>query len=430
MSLPAAFSYVLKINGCAVEEWGNVEISADCGGMGLSGVCTAQFKFDMPLSEYNEFNPSARSEIEFSCTTIEMSLPKFYTDTRVKHGGTVTIACLDRMAFTDRTIDLDATDFDSNGQINTYTALEQLRSQCGFTAVQYHGGANCSTLIPKMQKSDIYQRSCRSILDALSTACVGYWCVSGENLMFCAYGGGGRSIMSSTVNHAEIDEGLAHQAKTFVIMTDSSGNTYTAGVQTTDDLKIMTVSSPFASAALAGNLMQRLTDYIYQPWSCEKMQINQALMTGTLIPCKDNVSRFCNQITITPTAYGIFATTACNEVSESEFTFKGELMLNLENSLKNGEKCNNMLITRYQGLIFTTDEVDNDETIPKTYGFGVYKHGVTEYDGAITSKVVPQNITADTDAANVSYSLGDKVYNLALTWTGDNITSITRTEAE
>ena len=79
-----------------------------------------------------------------------------------------------------------------------------------------------------------------------------------------------------------------------------------------------------------------------------------------------------------------------------------------------------------KGLILGQIRVADAEK-QNTYTYSsASKDGVVEFDGAMTSKVVPQTITVNDTADTVNYSLGDKLYKLAITWDGDNISAVTR----
>jgi len=72
---------------------------------------------------------------------------------------------------------------------------------------------------------------------------------------------------------------------------------------------------------------------------------------------------------------------------------------------------------------------DNGTEKQNTYAYSsASKDGVVEFSGAMTSKVVPQAVTVSDTADTVNYSLGDKLYRLAITWVGDNISTVTREE--
>ena len=157
------------------------------------------------------------------------------------------------------------------------------------------------------------------------------------------------------------------------------------------------------------------------------------------IKLADNSVLIANSITTSFTSAGIYCSCGRNEVTESEFDYTGELNRKISEKIGDCEKLgNDTLITRYQGVIHLGEEQTDvsGNTTQNIYNYTpASKEGIVEYSGAITSKVVPDTVTAtrdgDGNVNSATYTLGDKKYKLDVTWDGeDRINTVTRTEIE
>ena len=402
----------------------------------MEGTVTKQLSFVIPLSSYITGAIPQRAKVEFKFNSTIYNLPYFFVANRTKVGESVRFVCYDRMAFTDSRFIVEDTDFDKNDYIDTSTVLQKIQSICGFNSVIYYPSAvSITTLIPKMQKSDVYGKSCRSILEALGKAIVGTWSVdysdsnqyvaqTSDALIFEGYGHV-RKYYNTIVAHAEIEEGLMRDAYTKVVVTDGDKKIFESGT-TSDNYTTITINTPYASADLAGNIYTRLQGSTYLPWSCKKAEISGPIGMNSEILFKDGTTRKCNSVIVYPRAYGVYVTFSCNPVTENEFEGIGEISRQIEDCVKSDKIYNNAIMTRYQGLIFTADETDDDgHEVKSKYGFGTYAGGITEYDGAITSKVVPSKAEKNSDGTiTISYEDNKKYKYTVEKDASGNITSL------
>lgn len=412
-------------------------ITEQCDGYGISGIATTQFKVSVSAEEYAQKPPAQNAAVQFACEQLPMLLPKYYIINRVKKGSTITFTCMDRMIFLDQTVNIAKNQF-TNDEIDTSDVLETIRSQCGFSEIAYIGMGNTSVsaILPKLKKSDVYMKTCRNVLEVISQACVGFWrCgrqanYGTDSLIFHAFGSTPYAVLIDEVVHTDVSYGGEKGPIAGIIITDDDEKTFTTG-DTSDMFTTIQISTPYASNAILNNVAQRVMGMTYKAWNCSKIKASTSGMItmGAQINLGDDVMEICNSVKVTPTAYGIFAEVGRNEVTESEFDYLGAISRQIEQCIKDNEKYGCMMITRYQGVVFTADEVENGETVTKTYGFGTYGGGITEYDGAMVSKVVPSSAKWNFDKTEALVSYGEKKYKYGIQRDSDgNITNFTKEE--
>ena len=188
------------------------------------------------------------------------------------------------------------------------------------------------------------------------------------------------------------------------------------------------IDTEFANDELATEIYNRIENYTYTAWRCDKLMFDVVPEIDSDIVL-DDITLTANSITTSFTATGVFCSCGRNEVTENEFNYVGELSRKITEKISNNEKLGNRtMVTRYQGVVHLGEKYDDNGTEKQnTYAYSsASKDGVVEFDGAMTSKVVPQTITVNDTADTVNYSLGDKLYKLAITWDGDNISAVTR----
>lgn len=416
----------MTINGTEVLAFSKVTITRALNGFGQSGCVTSQLTFDMPYAVYMPY--AQRAEVVFSGQYL--SIPKFYINTRKKHGSTVSFVCYDCMAFAEQVCSLSENAFDSDDLIQTQTVLSTICSQCGLGTAENQG--SLTVYAPYLDKADVYGKSCRSILEMLSVIVCGEWYITAENnLRFLPFASAGGIISEQNiVSQANSDSGFARDAYKCVKVTGGE-TTYIGGDQTADALHTLSISTNYAVQAMATDLFDRLKSFNYQPFSCAKMQLKAPVDIGMQITTLDGGSYYINSVKLTPSAAGLFAEVACNDVSESEFTYFGYLQRQITDSIKDSERLSGTLITRYQGVLHTADTTNSSgQKVTKKYGYKTDSSGITEYAGALVSKVVPATATVNSDKTEVTIGYrGGKRYKYTVTKDADgNITGMTKTE--
>lgn len=437
-----------------------MEVAEQVSGYGITGIATTQLRFSIPVADYDALPPISQAEVKLQCNQVALQLPKYYINSRVKKGGKVTFTCLDGAVKTDQMINLSAEMFAEGETISLADVLAQINSQCHYDGVGVWGitMATLEQLIPKLKKENVYKKTIRSILELIASAMAGYWRMSKtadfeSRLIFIPWGMSPPYAAAITaVNNAAIEYGGEKGPIESVIMTGSNNDYFNSGAA--DMFKTLKVNSTLASQAFADHIKSRAANYTYTAWSCSKIQLNGMLTMDTEITLSGNVKLICNYVKLSLTSYGIFASAGRNEVSENEFDYLGLLSRQIAKCIKDDERYNNVMVTAYQGIIFLAEDEKatqngtsqqnaistySDAAVASEstetgkagrYGFSVYSGGVTEYDGSMTSKVIPTTATVNDDRTEVviGYASGKK-YKYTVTYDTDgNITNTSKTE--
>ena len=400
-----------------------------CNGGGLSGTVSMQLSFNIKEETYNSLYVPKKSEVKFDLNGKSL---QFYVNRRSKSGMFVSFSCLDRMALTDTPITVDDLPFDDNDTTDYVTIIERVCSICGFSDWKYYGGEKALLgTLPRIKKSDVYGKTCRAVLEEMSKACCGIWITSESNeLCFVTYGSPFIEEESIVENHTKIETGLTADKYDGVIMVNGD-EIYTSG-SISENSNVLTINTLYASQDMANGIMNILKDVEYQPFTCSKAEIDSIVHVGSTVRFKSAVL-LCNSITIRPRAYGIYAELGCNSVEENEIAYNGELTRAINNCIKGDADYNGCMITRYQGLVFTAKESSKTRTsesnVKKQYGFNTSEGGITEYDGAMVSKVVPKSATWNADKTEAVIDYGGKKFKYKINRdSSGNVTGFSKEE--
>lgn len=310
--------------------------------------------------------------------------------------------------------------YDQSNEISVSNLLADIATQCGFVSA----GGVPSSHIRKLTKQELTGKSCRQALEMLSVPLCGYFYTVADILAFKQWGSA--NSIYTPLKYATVSTGGEKGPITKLIMTGNE-ETFTKG-GAGDVFNTLKIDTEFANDDLAQEIYNRITDYTYTAWQCDKMMFDTVPEIDSDIVLGD-ITLTANSITTSFTATGIFCSCGRNEVTENEFNYVGELSRKITEKISNNEKLGNQtMVTRYQGVVHLGEKYDDNGTEKQnTYAYSsASKDGVVEFDGAMTSKVVPQTVTVNNTADTVNYSLGDKLYRLAITWAGDNISAVTR----
>lgn len=425
------FSFVLEIDGFKYFQHGNLKIRESADGYGISGVSTSELTFTVSYEEYRVGAPRPNAEVKIYAGENYKIAASYYISSRSRKGGAVSFKCFDRMVFTNQTIIFEEHDFKDDA-IEAFWLLENIRSQCGF---ERYGIINIESL-PNINipREKVEGRSGYECLELLSSAWAGYFKVANDDtLTFVPFGEVVSAIPDDIdiMRHAAVSEGNTKGPITQVIMSNGR-ETFLSGSNGADVFNTLKISSDLASQELAGNIMERVSGYVYQAWSCSKIAYS-SIVTADMaaitseIEFGDGVSRTANFMEKTFTAHGIFISCGANDVTENEFDYTGKLSREIAQKITDGEKLgNNTIITRYQGTIHLGEKEKSKARAvsesAKRYGYAPATYeGVVKFDGAMVDKTLPE-ITVKDDLSGFSTVYGDTVIDYELDWVGDNVT--------
>lgn len=422
----------MKINDFEFQRWGNVRIMQNADGYGTSGVCMSELTFAIPASDYGfqDIPPSAKVTFHMVGTgDVPVTIaPTFYIYSRSKSGAVISFKCYDRMIWTEQPDAISESSFDDNGLIESQWAVQQIASQCGFNG---WGLGGTVTTVPEvyMPKEDIIGKGCHDILNAVSEAWCGFFKVGNDDKLVFIPFGSVYSLGNQAYRHTSVSTGGVKGPIERVIMSNGS-EVFSAGNSGADIFNTLKISSKYASGDIAAQIMERVNNYVYEAWECQKCIINESacgIEINAAIAFGDGSERIANHITKIPTAAGILLSCGSNDVTETEFDYTGVLSREIEKRIADGEKLgNNIIITRYQGPIHTYEEKNkarsNGTPTVKRFGYSpATSDGVVIFDGAMEDKAKPK-VEVNADLSGFSTIYGDTVIQYELEWDGDNVT--------
>lgn len=405
-------------------------------GYGMSGVCTSEFVVTIPKAEYDLYTISACAPVEIKFDTITFS-PKFYIATRTLKNNTVSFKCYDRMLYIDQTFDITQLPYSPNGYYSESEVISTIAEQCGFEGWHFAGTTDIITPPVSFTLSLEYLRgkSCRAILEAISTVLCGFFKTGNENdLLFVTFGNP-YSLGNVSTSHTSISVGGQKGPIAQVIVINGE-NTYYAGNKVADVFETIKITTEFGTQLLADNIYQRLNGYVYEAWDCQKCVLEKewgAIENAAEIIFSDGSVRTANNITKIPTVAGIFISCGNNDVVENEFDYTGALSRRIESKIGDGEELGNKtVITRYQGVVHlgekTTDENGNETQ--NRYGYkAATASGVVEFEGAMVSRVTPTGATISSDGKEAVVQYDGKAYKYNIEYDGSgNVTGFAKEE--
>jgi len=377
--------------------------------------------FELLTSDY--IGAEANAEVTLTSTDIIINLPTFYINSRKKSGNIISFSCLDNMMKTDQPLDTESLSYMTDGTIPINNLLADIATQCGFVSA---GGVPYSH-IRNLTKQELTGKSCRQALEMLSVPMCGYFYTVANSLAFKQWGSDGATY--TPLKYSTVSTG-GEKGPILSLVMSGNDEVYDKGSSGADVFNTLKIDTEFANDDLATEIYNRIENYTYTAWQCDKMMFNTVPEIDSNIVLEDG-TYIANSITTTFTPTGIFCSCGRNEVTENEFNYVGELSRKITEKISNNEKLGNQtMVTRYQGVVHLGEKYDDNGTEKQnTYAYSsASKDGVVEFSGAMTSKVVPQTVTVSDTADTVKYSLGDKLYRLAITWDGDNISKVKREE--
>lgn len=402
-----AFSWELYIAGVPFEHFGNISISQAVSGYGTSGVVTATMTVTTNNKTYGGSIISGddlpiNAEVVLTCSDENIKPPTFYVTSRQVDGNITKWTCCDIMSKTEKTLELTDSDFDENDKISFSVLAEKIKLQCGFTNIDCYGFSAISG--KTVDKDSCSEVTARNVLETIAEALCGYWIASGMSISFVPFG---RSNFSAeALSWAEINY-CGRKTFSKVIVSDNSENIYISG--SGDNYSTLVCETDYASQELADFILSVMlgtgTYYTYQAWKCEKGKAASWIYCGDIVFGNTDILR-CNSVTLYPSASGLYFTASRNNVVEDETSYMSEVQRQLRKKLELDKINNNVAITK-KGIYFFENGYKNmtaSEQQDAKYGFTVDK-GVTEYDGAMISKIMPKTAywNEDKTQAIVSY---------------------------
>ena len=338
----AVFDLHLFIGGVEYTEFGSIQISRSISGIGTSGLSTAELNITVaaPVNAYRAAPVELRGI---------GNLPTFYIDSRVQSGSSVTLSCLDRMAYTDETFLSEWVTADADKKVKTSAVIDKITEKCGFGS---HAGYSIPSYITDIDIALIEGRSCADILSMLGDLQCGCWyCAAGNELTYMPMGMSSGSI--DVAEHTALK--LSNKYRPAGVRVVNGAKIYERG-DTTYAYDTIIINSDIGCDQTAADVYSRISGRSFDAVSCEKCVI------GTDIPyicCDVRFAEYDTVYRITGInasigGTGVMYSLSANAPTGGEISRRSKLARAIADA-GNGKK-GNMMITPYQGIIYLEDE--------------------------------------------------------------------------
>lgn len=263
------FSWDLGIDG----DIGNIQFSWSVSGLGISGSCPVQLEFDI-------FNPSDSIidrlavpdfKITPNCPELETHSQDFFVDSRSVSNNVCHVTCYDRMSRTDADFSTSH-NWKTEKTMSAHDVLTDICRICGFESSSISGGVGGGLQYINFTQSDVTGKTCGEILDTISEIMLGVWVCSYTTLFLVTFGNSMNGTIVNSKKYTEIEYQGRTQILGLVMKTSSDGKTYSFGT-TTGNGYVIQVENGLISAELANVVWQRIKNFQYIAWNCEKADI-------------------------------------------------------------------------------------------------------------------------------------------------------------
>lgn len=397
----------------------SISISKSLSGIGNGGIVTQQ----LSAAVYADYSFNAGESV----TVVGFDgLPTFYIDGENRTEDTVNITAYDRCRKLSQPFDYtslkDGDKVDENGEpvyidIAASELVEKIAAQCGFS-----GASNTGDILIGTVSSDVYKgAACNSIIENFASASGCFVCCGTDNTLRFQRIGSGYSSASAIQNSAVI----VYPQKSFsrLIVSGDKSKFYDFGSGSAEN--IMEISNSLITQSVASALASRLFEngsFVYQPVSLNAVISGNIDPYGSVIVGEESYK--VTNISINLCADGAVASLSAPVVSECSSAYNNLLSRQINQRIAANKTYGNTLISGSGGLEF----VDSGGG---AYGFKTSSGGVTEYDGAMMDKMMPdkiEKITNSSGQAERRITYGGKTYSLTYDDDGTQKTNIKLTE--
>ena len=331
MTAAMVFSWDLKINNKSVTQpFGGLKFTHSLSGFGTSGIVSGQFEFDI----YDEFGDYGEYLLEHVPAQL-FCKNNSGVYSRVYYIAKRTISkkvC----HFTAYDIGSDIEEeFDSSGLwqavttdfVPYYEVLNALKSQCGFTSITaaYDGMSGI-----KFTKEMLKGKTCRGVLEMISTAMCGIWCSNGEGgLQLICLSSDKNDYADSGIctEYTEIDYQGKQKITKLIAVNSETGkeDVYSTGEYGT----VIKIESPFVASGdgTGSYVWERIKDLVYQGWKCDKalMDLSRNMdvfnTISTLFTFGEDTELLANQVVFDVDSSGIYFSGGADPQSDEVWNY-------------------------------------------------------------------------------------------------------------
>ena len=375
------------------------------------------------------------AEVQLVCASdSSIVVPAFYVKSRNVDGNFASWVCADRMSKTDVIVEFSDGDF-TDGKISAGAVLARAVSAAGFSGYRFTSSSAASFIgmVGDIKRESVEGKTARDIINSFAAAFCSYVIEgNGGEMVFVPFGSYYQAAGTSEIKHAPIRY-LGKKQYSKLIMY-SGDKTFTAGSGSAENT--LMISTEFASAELCAAVFEEIQDFEYRGWTCEKGLAQEYIYPGA-IEFSDS-TLLCTNVTMYPSAAGIFFSASANAVPETDYAYRSQVQRQLNERVQIGKTVGNVQIGKNTMYFVNKNRASAsrsaDSGTAEKYGFSVGTNGVTEYDGAMISKVHPdKSVYADgtdgTDTLTVKWnsenSSQDRQFKFTVTGKGTNDEKVT-----
>lgn len=318
-----AFSWILKLNGTDIGvPFGNVRFSEAVSGFGTSGVSVGQL--DVDVYDVNGTYGEALLE-NATLQLVEANsycLPSktYYICKRSINNKVCHFVAYDIMHRVDDTFDTSGIlYYDDKNAIPCGNVMEGIKSQCGFTGIFFSGaGANLITF--KLEQ--LTNKSHRAVLEMVAEAMAGVWIAEYDNSIVLSCLGAEYDPSYGIIDapHYSEIEYQGRQKITGIVFANPDTGVVNI-LQTGEYGIILNIESPFVgNTALDGAVWERVQNYIYQAWSCEKALVDGLVLASSVVGFGGTDMRV-NNVSVDVDSTGIYFSGGCVPQDEEQWKY-------------------------------------------------------------------------------------------------------------
>lgn len=318
------FSWDLRINGQSVTEpFGGLKFSGTVPGFGVSGIATTQFGFDI----FDEHGIYGQQSLQGATAELAGVMGKFYISKRSVSKGVVHFIAYDL------TTDLSG-EFDPS-EIWQSAAADYVTVGSVLNTLSSQSGVNCSVsggdvLDIKVTREQLTGQSFNGILEMISETAAGVWISSGENalqLICLEKGDSAYGFGASCSDFADIDYCGIQTIGKLIHTNSETGNVEENGGTTGN---VISVENPIVARGdgLCGKVWERIGNYQYQAWRCEKALLESVpskRLLCTAINFEGKSPLIVGDFTLDIDSTGIYFSGGRDPQSEERWEYKNKI---------------------------------------------------------------------------------------------------------
>ena len=329
-----------------------LKFTHNISGFGVSGVATGQFEFDLydTTGVYaNAFLENVTAHLEEKDSAVFPSR-KYYIAKRSVNNNICHFVAYDIMARVDQEFNSNPLNvfFDRNENAPCGNVLGEIQTQCGLASI---GASSPGLEYIEFTKEQLSNQTCRAVLEEIAKIMCGVWIATNENGIVL-------SCLSDTIpsitycdKYSEINYQGRQKITKLIFIDSNSGyeREFSTGEYGTV-IKIETSLVP-TSPDFYAIVWDRVRNYIYQAWSCQKILAGtgEAFPEATAHIVLGETELVANSLQVTPDSAGVYISASCDPQDDERWKYDDYLT---RTKIGINESIGNMVIKNTGKIVF------------------------------------------------------------------------------